>query len=447
MQTTQLSLPFPKRIAAFFDSPFFKGSFIYLLGSVLNSVLPLALMPVLTRHLSPTDYGMVATGTVLIQIFVVFIGVNAYGLLARGHFDNDEKSLRNLTSTSMCLSAVLAAVFFVLCWLIGVPLQRFTEFPAAWLGAILFIAVGTVIQNNYLALVQARSEPLRYIVIQSVSGVFNLSVSVLLVVQWHMDWTGRMWGLIVAQSAVALICLHGLTFRLRLLRPHFCHDSYRQLVAFGVPLIPHMIGGWVMTVAARLYLNNIASIADTGLYSVAFNLTSPLAMLVGAANNAYVPTLFQQLSRKDDWDRLRLCRALLLVSMGLPLLALVCALSVRWVLPLFVGERFYGAADYVAWMALTYSIQGIYCIFGNFVQYSKRTSLMTWRADFLGGIVLLIACPLLIRWNGPVGAAQATCLAFAASAAGCITAAQRAFPMPWGIALLSLIRPRDRGKQ
>lgn len=435
-------IPFPKPIAAFLDSPFFKGSFIYLLGSILNSVLPLVLMPVLTRHLSPTDYGIVATATVITQILVVFIGVNAYGLLARCHFDDDAANLRNLLSTAMVVSGCVAGVLLVLSLFLGGVIEHFTEFPAAWLGSVLFIAVGTVIQNNYLSLLQARSEPLRFISIQSVSSVLNLGISVWLVVQWHMNWQGRMWALVAAQGVIALICLHGLMFRLRLLRPRFLRDSYRQLMAFGGPLIPHVIGGWVMTMAARLYLNNIASVADTGLYSVAFNLTSPLIMVVGSANNAYVPTLFQQLSSKEDWDKVRLCRILLLVSICLPLFALLCALAVRWVLPLIVGERFFGAADYVAWMALTCAVQGIYFIFGNFVVYSKRTSLMTWRADFLGGIVLLIACPLLIRWNGPIGAAQATCLAFIASAIGCITAAQKAHPMPWGPALASLLPVR-----
>ena len=433
-------IPFPKPIAAFLDSSFFKGSFTYLLGSVLNSILPLALMPILTRHLTPTDYGIVATATVIVQILVVFIGVNAYGLLARCHFDKDTPALRNLMSTSMALSGCVTAVLIGLSFGMGGMLARLTEFPASWLGVVLCIAVGTVIQNNYLTLLQARSEPLRYISIQSIGSLLNLGVSVLLVVQWHMDWRGRMWGLVASQGVIALFCLHGLTFRLNLLRPLFSRDSYRQLASYGVPLIPHVIGGWVMTMAARLYLNNIASIADTGLYSVAFNLTSPLALVVGAANNAYVPTLFQQLSSKEKWDEVRLCRILLLVAAALPLLAIVCALAVRWILPLFVGERFYGASDYVVWMALTYAVQGIYFIFGNFVVYSKKTWLMTWRADFLGGIVLLIACPLLIRWNGPVGAAQATCLAFVTSAAGCISAAQKAHPMPWKKALVSLLR-------
>ena len=83
----------PKPIAALVDSSFFKGSFIYLLGSVLNSILPLLVLPVLTRYLTPADFGFVATATVLTQILSVFIGLNAYGLVARSHFDDDPANL------------------------------------------------------------------------------------------------------------------------------------------------------------------------------------------------------------------------------------------------------------------------------------------------------------------------------------------------------------------
>ena len=436
----------PKPLAAFVDSSFFKGSFVYLLGSILNSLLPLALMPVLTRHLSPADFGFVATAAVLTQILSVFIGLNAYGLVARCYFDDDPGNLRNLLSTGMGISAIATAVVLLFVIFLGAPLARLTEFPAAWLPWVVFIALSTVVQNNYLALVQMRSEPLRYISIQTICAVLNLGLSVLLVVQFHMDWRGRMWALIAANAVIALICVHGLVFRMGLLRPRFLRSSYRQIMAFGLPLIPHAIGGWVMTMAARLYLNNLASVSDTGLYSVAFNLTSPLALLLGAANNAYLPTLYQHLSNKDGCDKLRLCRILLAVILSLPILAFLCAVAVRWVLPLIVGPRFYGAADFVMWMALTYALQGIYFIFGNFVVYSKKTSYMTWRADFLGGLVMLITCPLLIRLNGPLGAAQAVCLAFAASTLGCITASQKSCPMPWGRALRSFF-PADMRKK
>ena len=375
-----------------------RTSSVYLFGSIANALLPLALLPILTRYLTPQDYGFVATATVLVQIFAVFQGVNAYGLIARTHFDENKEKLRHLVSVCGALAVGVTLLFLCLLPFAGGHLENIAKFPAAWLPLVLFMGLATVIQNNYRRFCQARREAYRFLLNQTIGSTLALGLSLLLVVYFGMDWRGRMWGNAAALAAVALISLWGFIFRLRVLRFVLARGALRELLAFGVPLIPHVIGGWVMTMAARLYLNNMATVADTGLYSVAFNLTSPLAMVIGAANNAYVPTLFEKLSSKTDYNKIRLCqdstrgRAIIL-----PVIALAGALAARFVLPFIVGKRFYGASSYITWMALTYAMQGIYFIFGNFTLYAKKTSLMTWRADFLGGIVLVIFCPILIR--------------------------------------------------
>jgi O-antigen/teichoic acid export membrane protein len=118
------------------------------------------------------------------------------------------------------------------------------------------------------------------------------------------------------------------------------------------------------------------------------------------------------------------------------------AVVARLFLPLLVGAKFYRASGYILWLSLAAAAQGVYFIFGNFVVFSKRTALMAWRTDVLGGVALFVTTPVLIWLNGPVGAAQATFVAFAVSCAGCIAASRRAYPMPWGDALASLVRPQ-----
>lgn len=421
------------------SSAFVRSSFVYLMGSVINSALPMLLLPVLTRYLTPTDYGIVATSTVLVQIFTVILGLNAFGLISRSHFDNDPKAQQRLVSTSILLAVILSGFL----WLLILPssnlLENATKFPASWISILILIALASTIQTTYLGLVQARQEPRRYVWLQIISTTLNLLLSVFLVVALGMDWRGRMLALIISGVVIAVISLYGLISRLDLLRFSFDKSSLRALLSFGIPLIPHFIGGWVMTMVARLYLNHLATVADTGLYSVAFNIASPIALLVGAANQAYVPALFSKLSDSAPLDKLRLARILLLGAVALPILAVIYSGVAYWFLPLLVGPRFYGAAAYVFWLGLGFAIQGIYFIFGNFVVFSKRTSLMSWRADFLGGFAMLIACPILIYFNGPIGAAQATALAFAVSCVGCFTASRIAYPMPWREALSSLI--------
>jgi|GEM_PF-401719 len=427
------------KIGKLSSTTFVRSSLVYLLGSVITAALPMLLLPVLTRYLTPTDYGIVATSTVIVQIFTVVLGLNAFGLITRTHFDRNAVAQQRLVSTSIMLAIILSGSLLLLLLPTSDVLETATKFPASWMFVLVLLAFTTVAQTTYLSLLQARDEPNRYIRIQIAGTTLNLGFSLLFVVALGMDWRGRMLAIVISGALVAVVGLYGLVSKLRLLRVSFDMGSLRSLLSFGIPLIPHFIGGWVMMMVARLYLNNLATVADTGLYSVGFNIAAPIALFVGAANQAYVPALFSKLSDPATLDRLLLARVLLIGAAVLPILAVLYGFAAYWFLPLIVGPRFYGAADYVLWLGLAFAIQGVYFIFGNFVIYSKRTSLMSWRADFLGGLAMLIACPLLIQINGPIGAAQASALAFAVSCIGCITASRVAYPMPWREAAFSLV--------
>lgn len=417
---------------------FLSSTGIYFFGSLANGLLPLALVPIFTRCLTPEDYGIIATSSVLLNIFVILQGVNAYGLIVRTHFDEDSSRLRDLVSTgtwfSLAASVVLVLLFFTG---VGKLVGQWSEFPAAWLPAVVVLGLFSVFQNNYQCLLQARKEPWRFVGNQTVGSLLNLGISVWLVAGLHWDWRGRMWGLLIGGAVVSIMCIWGMAVRLGLLRAIFSGKAVRELLHFGIPLIPHTLGGWVMTMSARLYLNNMASVADTGLFSLAFNLTAPLNMVIGALHKTYYPWLFEKLSKPNELDAVALCRMLLIATVAILVIGTAFGIGAAVALPLIVGPNFYPAAPYVFWLSVTMAFSGVYFIFGSIVVYSKRTTLMAWRADFLGGIVVLISCPILIHMIGPVGAAVSNCLGYVATTIGCITAARVAHPLPWGRAMRS----------
>jgi O-antigen/teichoic acid export membrane protein len=420
-------------------SSFARTSGLYFAGSLVNGLAFLVFIPIFTRYLNPTDYGIVATATVLTNIFVIAQGLNAYGLVARTFFDKDSNRLASLVSTA---SWSALAISLVLCLVVGFGggwFAQWTGFPAAWLPAVVVLAFCGVIQSNYQALLQARQEPWRYVLNQTTGTVLALGLSLWLVVDLGWNWQGRLLGMLLGAGGVCVICIFGLSSRLKLLRFTWSPTAMRELLHFGIPLIPHVLGGWVMTMSARLYLNNMASVADTGLFSLAFNLVTPVTMLVGALNNTYYPWLFGKLSNPDSMNPLQLCRGLLMIAFLLVIAGFCFGFIAIQALPYIAGPEFQAAGPYILWLSLTAAVSGVYFIFGNFVVYSKRTTLMTWRADFLGGLFVLVFCPLLILWIGPIGAAVASCLGYVVTTIGCFHAARIAHPMPWGAAFLSLL--------
>ena len=50
-----------------FTHSFIQSSTIYIIGSFLHGIFPLLLLPIFTRYLLPSDYGIVATSFVLVK--------------------------------------------------------------------------------------------------------------------------------------------------------------------------------------------------------------------------------------------------------------------------------------------------------------------------------------------------------------------------------------------
>jgi O-antigen/teichoic acid export membrane protein len=67
-------------------SSLIRSAGIYTITSALNAAIPFLLMPVLTRYLSPADYGMVSMYGVLISFVTPFVGFNVEGAIARQYY-------------------------------------------------------------------------------------------------------------------------------------------------------------------------------------------------------------------------------------------------------------------------------------------------------------------------------------------------------------------------
>ena len=58
------------------SNTFLAGSAVYLFSNILNAAIPFALLPVLTRYLTPEEYGEVAMFQTLLGALMAFIEVD-----------------------------------------------------------------------------------------------------------------------------------------------------------------------------------------------------------------------------------------------------------------------------------------------------------------------------------------------------------------------------------
>lgn len=406
---------------------------VYTGANILNAGIPFLLLPVLTRVLSPTDYGTIAMFGIVVTIMGAFTGLSVHGAVGVRYFQLDRKKLPPYVGACLMILAISSAV--VLCVVaIGRPwLEMITRVPGDWLLVAVLISSAQFVINIRLSLWQVQHKAFRYGAFQVSQSLLNAGLSLFLILGLGMAWEGRALGQAAAVSVFMLIALFLLLRQAEASRPTTMSDA-RDALKFGVPLIPHVIGGLSIATMDRLMITNMLDVAQAGIYMVALQLGMVLGLLTDSFNNAYAPYLMGALVKEDRARDRKIVRGTYIYFMVVTIVALLLGASAPHLLGVLVGEQFRAAAGAVLYVALGYAFGGMYYMMANYVFLMSKTGYLAV-ITFSSGVFNIIATYFLIKLNGVLGAAQAFMLSQAMIFLCTWCLAQYLRPMPWCEAL------------
>jgi O-antigen/teichoic acid export membrane protein len=407
---------------------FSAGALTYLIGNAANAAIPFLLMPLLTRALSPADYGAVAMFTLFVIIAGAVTGLSMHGAIGVRFFQLDAGSFARYVGSCLRVLAMSTAIALLLVALGGSWLELRMELPTGWLLVATLAASANVIIMIRLSLWQMQQQPGRFVMFQVGQSLLNMFLSVLLVLGLSMNWQGRALGHIVTTMAFATLALWWLRGG-QLARPAGWQDT-RDILRFGVPLIPHVLGGLAITMVDRLMIANMLDVAQAGIYTVALQIGMGMGLLTESFNRVYAPWLMSSLSQPDRTRDVRIVRGTYCYFVFVAVLAAALGLAAPWLLSIFVGEAFQGAAAPIFYIAMGFAFGGMYYMVTNYVFYASRTAHLAAITLTCGAFNVAITW-YLIRVSGIVGAAQGFMLSQAALFLGTWLLAQRVHPMPW----------------
>jgi len=408
------------------------GSAVYLLSNILNAIIPFALLPVLTRYLSPEEYGQVAMFQTLLGMLIAFIGLSMAGAAGRkfydGHLGKDDLA----EFIGACLQILLITSFMSL-----IVLVVFNKHLSEWLGldskwillAVLVTAANVVIQLR-LGQWQVRKQAFKYGVLQISRSLLDFVLSLGLVVVLLQGAEGRISAQIVAAGIFAMVALW-LLKRGNLLKFFSWRPDYiREALRFGVPLIPHVGGAFLLVSVDRFVINSELGLAQTGIYMVAVQFAAALSLLFDAVNKAYVPWLFERLKRDQEHEKRQIVRYTygwyVLILCGAALAFIVGP----WLVTFVAGEGYARAGDVIGWLALGHVFGGMYLMVTNYIFYSKRTGLLSL-VTIVSGLINVALLFVLVSRYGLEGAAYSFSIAMATRFLLTWLVAQKRHPMPW----------------
>lgn len=410
------------------NSSLFKSSGIYTISSVLNASIPFLLLPLLTKYLNKADFGIISIFGAVTSFIMPFVGINMEGAIARRYYA-DKENISKYTGNCVMVSIISFLLVFFICLIFRNVLYSSTSVPSSWILIGVLYCFSQFIILVLLTTYQVKIKPVNYGIIQISQSLLNFGFSFIMVVSLSMEWKGRLAGQVLSSLILAAVAAGILISKKYLvLKPDL--NYIKNALKFGGGLIPHALGGSMIMLTNRFFLLHMVSIEEAGLYGVASQIASVIGFFTISFNNAYVPWLYNNLSREIFEIKKRIVRLTYLYFVAIVICGFMFYLVLPLIFKILIDPKFNESLKYCFWIIMGFVFQGMYFMVTNYISYSEKTYFQAFVT--LGvGIITIPANYFFIKIFGSVGAAMVFSFAYFLLFLFTWIFSARVYSMPW----------------
>jgi O-antigen/teichoic acid export membrane protein len=403
----------------------------YMAPVAVGMALPILTLPIMTRWLTPEDYGVVAVAQVVAALFTGIATLGVSTGLERNFFkhERDAAALARVVHTAHLLvvaGSVMCAILLALGGdLVARALFGRSDYASFLLATAIASVLGVVI-NMQLVYLRNRGRAASYMTTSLTCIVLETGVTLGLVVGAGAGVWSIPLGALTGKALVAIAGWLRLAFELP---PAVDRARASELLEIGVPLLPRAVVGVADNGVDRLTLNWLVSLGQAGYFGLANRIGYAVFSVMTSIEQLWVPQLYRLMFQGGEAAE-RIGRYLTPYFYGSVLLALTAVLFVEEVLWVLVAPAFW-PMKYVAAVLAAYYGQ---LFFGKVVGAQWVFLKKTWYATPVSVARLALHLALTIVLVGPLGALGAAIALFlAGSAVDAVSfaIAQRQYPIAW----------------
>lgn len=365
--------------------------------SFINQGINFVLLVILAKYILPDDYGRLSLFTTIVSLCGFFIAFQSSGYMSISYFQDDNNSFKkNFT-------AIIELALFSLFILVAIVsvLLLFSDidygFPSYLLWVALCISFCTCISNMFLEYFRIKEKVLYYGLVSCSNAFLNFVLAILFVVTFKKGWVGKVDSQWVCSVVLCLISLYFFSKK-RLFDHEFLWSRYKNLVLWGLPLIPHLASSWIRQGCDRYIINFFHAPQDVGLFSFALNLVTIITMIGSAFNATNSVSIYKTLSDNSIVNKFA---KLLKQSKEILFVYIISTIVVVVFVAIFIPiglPKYSGALPFFFILSIFGFLQCIYFLVCNFLFYYSKTKQLMY-ITFFSSILHLVLSLFLTRYS------------------------------------------------
>jgi O-antigen/teichoic acid export membrane protein len=412
-------------------APLVRGVVLYTVGNLIPRIGLFLLLPVYVAFMTPSEFGAMSLLVSLASLLAIFYRCGLDTALLRLDVDTPGDGVGSLD-----LSGTVATVIATIIASLVAALAVGPFFPSLFVGiafvpyGVLALAITAANTFQFLPTVwlRATEQPGRFVLL-TFSAFAATAVSAVILLA--MLRTGLLGGLLsqLAAGVVMLLAAGAIVFSVPRARPSL--RALQPALRFGVPLLPHQIGAWVLNVSDRWLIGLLIGLpalgaqAAIGVYALGYQIGNAISLLALSVQAAWTPVLYRQ---GETPEGPALHREMFTATTALFFgLAVAAAVLAPEVIEVIAPPTYAQAVDVMRIVAFAAAFYGLYVMLVGVIMLTRRTGFLPV-ITVAAAVTNIAANVVLIPRIGILGAAWATFLAFALYAFATYAYARRRFP-------------------
>lgn len=406
-----------------------KSMGIYTISNVINAAIPFLLLPLLTKYLSTSDYGVLSNFNALTNLMIPLVGINLMSSV-QVQYLKEEVNFQDYITSGFRFNGLLAIAFSLLIVLFASPLSSITGIPNALLYTVAVYAIFNTVVEVLLAIWRMENKATFYGVFRVSRTVVEIALVIFYVIGCRLNFEGSIYAMLISYGVATIVAVF-ILYRKELLFGVFRVEYLKHALNYGVPLIPHTLSATAIMYADKLILTHYNGLSSNGVYSVGFMVGQVIGLLQNSFNQAWVPWVFQKLKAGKESDKLRMVKITYLYFAGIFITVFVLWLMIPFIYS-FLGKAFQAGMELVLWIALGFAFNGMYKMVGVYMFYFERTGMIALTS--IGAAVVNISLSfVLIPVYGEHGAAYSSMISMISLFLVTWFISARLIKMPWNL--------------
>lgn len=300
-----------------------KAGIGYTIGNYLLKGLTFLTLPIFTRLMSKSDFGIYNTYFAYEAIVAILIGLALHSSLKNGKYKFKE-DFKEYISSIILLVLLNFVLWIVICNLFFPIMYSIFDLSRLYFNLLLLYSLCSAMIMLYNTYVGLDYKFQSFLLVSALNMIGNIALSLLLILTLFDEQRG--YGRIIGASIpVVLIGFGIIIYFFRQKQPKVNKEYWKFGLTYSLPIIPHGISQMILLQFDRIMIKKMIGDSEAGLYGFSYSIYSIISITGSSLDSVFGPWFYEKMN-KAQFESIKekggmIAKGMMLISLLMILIA------------------------------------------------------------------------------------------------------------------------------